>query len=177
MARTRKLIPVGVLVITSAFVATYLIGRGGTSALEPGVTSTDQPLPRLQGPTLDGGTADSRDLLGSVAVVNVWAQWCGPCLEEMPALQRLHERYRDDGVAFLGINYRDDAAAAKSQVEATGVTYPSIVDRPGAFADDLGFLALPDTYVVDRTGTIRYVVFGETNETELAGLIDELLAA
>jgi cytochrome c biogenesis protein CcmG/thiol:disulfide interchange protein DsbE len=56
------------------------------------------------------------------------------------------------------------------------VTYPSIVDPAGAFADDLGFVGLPDTYVVDRSGTIRYAVFGRTSETELAGLIEDLLA-
>jgi cytochrome c biogenesis protein CcmG, thiol:disulfide interchange protein DsbE len=174
----RKLIPVGVLVIAVVAAGAYVIDRrGGGSQLEPGVTEMDEPLPRLQGPTLDGGTADTRDLRGSIAVINVWAEWCAPCLEEMPALQRLHERYQDRGVSFLGINYRNDEDKARSFVEVTGVTYPSLVDHAGAFADDLGFVGLPDTYVVDRAGRIRYAVFGETSEAELAALIDELLAA
>jgi cytochrome c biogenesis protein CcmG/thiol:disulfide interchange protein DsbE len=173
----RKLIPVGVLLVATVVAGVYLAGRraDGTQ-LEPGVTRMEEPLPRLHGPTLDGGTADTRDLRGSVVVVNVWAEWCGPCLEEMPALQRLHERYRDRGVAFLGINYRNDEDKARDFVKVTGVTYPSIVDPAGAFADDLGFVGLPDTYVVDRSGTIRYAVFGRTSETELAGLIEDLLA-
>ncbi|HEY7668463.1 MAG TPA: TlpA disulfide reductase family protein [Actinomycetota bacterium] len=174
----RKLIPIAVLVVVIVIGAVYLIERRADgSAVEPGVTAMDEPFPRLQGPTLDGDTADTADLRGSVAVVNVWAEWCGPCLEEMPALQRLYERYRDRGVVFLGINYRNDEDKARAFVETTGVTYPSLIDHAGAFADDLGFVGLPDTYVVDRSGTIRYAVFGRTNETELAGLIDELLAS
>ncbi len=174
----RKLIPFGVLVVAVVVAGIYLIERRADgSGLEPGVTAMDRPLPRLQGPTLDGDTADTAALRGSVAVVNVWAEWCGPCLEEMPALQRLSERYRDRGVVFLGINYRNDEDKARAFVETTGVTYPSLVDHAGAFADDLGFVGLPDTYVVDRSGTIRYAVYGRTNETELAGLIDELLAS
>ncbi|MFN8232295.1 MAG: TlpA disulfide reductase family protein [Actinomycetota bacterium] len=147
----RKLLPVGVICLTVVLGAVYLIERrAGGSGLEPGVTAMDRPLPLLRGPTLDGGTADTRDLRGRVAVVNVWAEWCGPCLEEMPALQRLYERYGDRGVAFLGINYRNDEDKARALVETTGVTYPSLVDHAGAWADDLGFVGLPDTYVVDR---------------------------
>jgi DsbE subfamily thiol:disulfide oxidoreductase len=173
----RKLLPVGVVTLAIAVGVVYLIERRADgSGLEPGVTAMDRPMPRLRGPTLDGGTADTRALRGSVAVVNVWAEWCGPCLEEMPALQRLHERYGDRGVTFLGINYRNDEDKARAFVEATGVTYPSLVDHAGAFADDLGFVGLPDTYVVDRDGTIRYAIFGRTDEVELAELLDELLA-
>jgi DsbE subfamily thiol:disulfide oxidoreductase len=145
--------------------------------LDAGVTEVDEPLPRLTGPTVQGGVADSLDLRGGVAIVNVWATWCGPCRREQPALQRLYERYGDRGVSFLGINYRDDEAAARAWVVEFGVSYPSIVDRSGAFADDLEFLALPDTYVVDRDGRVRYAVFGETDERELEPLIQELLAS
>jgi DsbE subfamily thiol:disulfide oxidoreductase len=177
VADVRKLLPVGVVALAIAVGVVYLIERRADgSGLEPGVTAMDRPMPRLQGPTLDGGTADTQDLRGSVAVVNVWAEWCGPCLEEMPALQRLHARYADRGVAFLGINYRNDEDKARAFVETTGVTYPSLVDHAGAWADDLGFVGLPDTYVVDRDGTIRYAIFGRTDEIELAGLLDELLA-
>jgi cytochrome c biogenesis protein CcmG, thiol:disulfide interchange protein DsbE len=176
VARVRKLIPVGLLALAVVAGGLYLTQRGTDgSGLEPGVSAMDRPMPRLRGATLDGGTADTRELRGSVAVVNVWAEWCGPCLEEMPALQRLSERYAGRGVAFLGINYRNDEAKARAFVASTGVTYPSLVDRDGAWADDLGFVGLPDTYVVDRSGTIRYAVFGRTDEAELAGLIDELL--
>lgn len=91
-------------------------------------------------------------------------------------LVELARRYEDDGVRFLGIDYQDDLNAAKAWTKEFGVPYPSLYDPSGRTAADLGYPALPDTYVVDRQGTIRWVVFGETYEKELAGLIDDVLA-
>ena len=91
-------------------------------------------------------------------------------------LVELAQRYGDQGVRFLGINHRDDLDAAKAWIEEFGVPYPSLYDPAGRTAADLGYPALPDTYVVDRQGTIRWVVFGQTDEKELEGLIDDLVA-
>jgi DsbE subfamily thiol:disulfide oxidoreductase len=141
-----------------------------------GVAEQDAPLPRLAGETVDGDNLDAESYAdGSVLVINVWADWCAPCRREQPQLVRLADRYQDEGVRFLGINYQDDRDAAKAWIEEFGVPYPSLFDPSGRSAVDLGFPALPDTYVVDRGGTIRWVVYGETDERELADLIDEVL--
>jgi peroxiredoxin len=89
---------------------------------------------------------------------------------------QLADRYRDDGVRFLGINYQDDRHAARAWVREFEVPYPSLFDPWGRSATTLGFPALPDTYVVDREGTIRWVVYGETDEQELARMIEDVLA-
>ena len=109
-------------------------------------------------------------------VVNVWATWCEPCRREQPALQRVQADYETRGVEFVGVNYRDDRAAAERWVEGFEVTYPSLYDPDGRTAASLGFPFLPDTYVVDAGGTMRYAVYGETSAEELSGLIDEVLA-
>ena len=141
-----------------------------------GVAELDRPLPRLRGETLDGGELDAADYAdGSVLVINVWADWCAPCRLEQPMLVELADRYRDDGVRFLGINYQDDRDAAEAWIEEFGVPYPSLFDPFGRTAAQLGYPALPDTYVVDRQGTIRWVVFGRTGGPQLAGLIDDVL--
>lgn len=143
-----------------------------------GVASQDEPLPGLTGEGLDGERLDARTYAdGDVLVINVWADWCAPCRREQPQLVRLANRYQDEGVRFLGINYQDDRDAARAWVREFEVPYPSLFDPSGRSAADLGFPALPDTYVVDPGGTIRWVVYGETDEVELAGLIDEVLAA
>jgi DsbE subfamily thiol:disulfide oxidoreductase len=142
-----------------------------------GVAEQDRPLPRLAGETLEGDPLHAgRYANGDVLVINVWADWCRPCRREQPQLVRLAKRYADRGVSFLGINYNDDHDAARAWVEEFGVPYPSLYDPAGRSAADLGYPFLPDTYVVDRDGTIRWVVFGETDERELAGLIDDVLA-
>ncbi len=88
----------------------------------------------------------------------------------------LADRYRGDGVRFLGINHQDDRDAARGWIREFEVMYPSLFDPSGGFAADLGFPALPDTYVVDREGTFRWVVYGETDGQELTRMIDDVLA-
>lgn len=134
-------------------------------------------MPDLGGSTVQGGQFDATDHAGKVLVVNVWATWCAPCRAEQPALQQVWQDYRSRGVAFVGVNYRDDAAAAAAWIDEFGVTYPSIQDPSGGWADDLGFLGLPDTYVADAGGTIRYLVTGATTREQVSGVLDELLAS
>lgn len=170
----RRAVPILILALL-ALLALLGTCTGADSVV--GVAEQDEPLPRLAGETVDGGHLDARSYAdGSVLVINVWANWCDPCRLEQPQLVRLADRYEDEGVRFLGINYQDDRDAAKAWIEEFGVPYPSLFDPSGRSAVDLGFPALPDTYVVDSGGTIRWVVYGETDERELAGLIDDVLA-
>jgi len=150
---------------------------GGAGDSIFGVARMDEPLPRLAGETLNGDHLNASTYAdGGVLVVNVWAHDCAPCRKEQPQLIDLARRYEDDGVRFLGSNYRDDPDAAKAWVEEFGVPYPSLFDPSGRTAAILSYPALPDTYVVDRQGTIRWVVFGETDGKELSGLIDDVLS-
>jgi cytochrome c biogenesis protein CcmG/thiol:disulfide interchange protein DsbE len=142
-----------------------------------GVAEVSVPLPRLEGETIpDGDRFGPEDHEGRVLVVNFWATWCAPCRVEQPDLQRVWERYRSRGVVFVGVNYRDTTPAALDWIRDFGVTYPSLEDPAGSYADDFGFLGMPDTYVVDGGGTIRYAITGPTTEEQLSALLDELLA-
>ena len=137
----------------------------------------ETPLPDLSAIETVSGEALPQDAFGGAAtVINVWANWCDPCLREQPALVRVQADYADRGVAFLGINYNDDRLLARQWIDDHDVSYPSLYDPSGRAAALLGFPFLPDTYVVDSGGTIRYGIYGETDEAELSGLIDDVLA-
>jgi DsbE subfamily thiol:disulfide oxidoreductase len=141
-----------------------------------GVARVRDPLPQIDGEDLHGESLNAAGYAdGSVLVINVWADWCTPCRREQPQLVELANRYEDDGVRFLGINYQDDRDAAKGWVREFDVPYPSLFDPWGRTAVHLGFPALPDTYVVDAEGTIRWVVYGETSGSQLARLIEDVL--
>ena len=134
------------------------------------------PAPALAGDTLDGSIASLADLRGSVVVVNFWATWCKPCREEQPELERIHRDYQDRGVSFLGVDERDDPAAARAWIESFHVTYSSIVDEAGAWADDFALFGYPDTFVIDEGGTIRWAIYGQTSGTQLRAVLDQVLA-
>jgi cytochrome c biogenesis protein CcmG/thiol:disulfide interchange protein DsbE len=152
-------------------------GGGSAGADDPlGAKAMDEPAPALAGDTVQGGTVALTDFRGKVVVVNFWATWCDPCRAEQPELVRLSHDYRGRGVEFLGVTERDDTAKARAWVKDFAVPYPSVVDEPGAWADDFAFFGLPDTYVIDRAGTIRWAVYGQTDADQLRGLIDQVLA-
>lgn len=143
---------------------------------EGGVAQLEEPFPGLVGEAVVGPPVDTGSMDWTVLVVNVWATWCEPCRREQPALQQVQAAYEERGVEFVGVDYRDDRAAAARWIEDFEVAYPSLYDPDGRTAATLGFPFLPDTYLVDATGTMRYAVYGETSADELSGLIDEVLA-
>jgi thiol-disulfide isomerase/thioredoxin len=166
------------LIILLGFVLLAACTRAEQTAGVTAVRSVSEPMPLLAGEDLDGRLVSTTDYLGSVLVVNAWATWCTPCEQEQPALEAVAKRYASRGVRFLGIDHMDQDAKAADWVKRYDVSYPSMVDPTGKFAASLDYFGLPDTYVVDPTGTIRYTIGpGATTEAQLSGLLDQVLAA
>jgi len=150
--------------------------KGGDASADPiGAKRMSSPAPPLAGDDLDGDPIALADLRGDVVVVNFWATWCVPCRNEQPALERVHRAYSGQGVEFLGVDERDGVAEARAWVEEFDVTYPSIQDPSGAWADDFELFGYPDTFVIDASGTIRWAVYGQIGEVQLRELIDRVL--
>ena len=126
-----------------------------------------------------GGTADSNAYLGQVVVVNFWYAGCAPCRAEAPMLEALWERYRDQGVTFIGVNVRDQAGTAKSFANTYGITYPSILDvNDGnaqlAFSGTVAPNAVPTTIVLDRKGRVASRILGQLQDISI---LDTLLTS
>jgi thiol-disulfide isomerase/thioredoxin len=135
--------------------------------------------PKLSGTTLDGNRLALSDLAGHVVVVNVWGSWCAPCREEAPDLARLSRETADRGVRFVGIDTRDNVAAARAFVRNFDIPYPSLVDRDGQLLAEFVHLvpisAVPSTVVIDADGRVAAKVIGRVTYSTLHGLItDEL---
>jgi thiol-disulfide isomerase/thioredoxin len=130
-------------------------------------------MPELTGTTLGGGTVGTTDYAGRVVVVNFWATWCGPCRREQPALSKVHEEQGADGAVFLGVNFRDDPAAARAYLAELDVPYESLEDPSGSLAYRFGVPYLPATIVVDPQGELRFKVAGAVDEGTLQDLIAE----
>jgi peroxiredoxin len=116
--------------------------------------------------TTDAGDEVSRsDLDGQVVVLNFWYASCPPCRQEAPDLQQLSETYADQGVQFLGVNVRDQAATSLAFADKFGVTYPSVVDTNDgtvqlALAGTIAPNSVPTTIVLDKQGRIAARILG-----------------
>jgi peroxiredoxin len=166
------------LVVVSLFALVACTRSQAQESSGTALRAVSEPLPELAGQDLQGKQISSEDYRGHVLVVNAWASWCIPfCEQEQPELVAAANRYRDRGVRFLGINHMDQTASANEWVRRFKVPYPSLYDPSGKFAADLDYYGLPDTYVVDPTGTIRYVIGpGPVTADQLSTAIDAVLA-
>jgi peroxiredoxin len=171
--RSRSFLVAVALLALTACVRSVATEASGTRA-----RAVTEPLPLLKGEDLHGDAISSQDFPGKVLVVNAWASWCIPyCAQEQPDLVTAAKRYRDRGVQFLGVNHMDQQATAQEWVRHYGVPYPSLYDPSGRVAGQLGYFGLPDTYVVDPSGTIRYVIGpGPATLEQLSTAIDGVLA-
>ena len=118
------------------------------------------------------------DYRGQVVLVNLWATWCPPCKEEMPALQSFYNRYKDQGFVVIAVNDGDPANDVLQFVEDYRLSFPVWLD-PTYIATEQAFktLNLPSSFVIDRTGVIRLQWVGgitlKTLENHVSPLILE----
>jgi len=138
----------------------------------------DGGLPAVTLPCFGGGHGVPLASLRGPLVVNLWASWCGPCREEMPVLQRFHERY-GDRVPIVGIDYEDvQVEAAMELVRETGVTYPLLADPQAQLQGTAPFpgrMGLPMFAFVDADGAATVVAGGVDSLPELTDLVEEQL--
>jgi DsbE subfamily thiol:disulfide oxidoreductase len=150
-------------------------GASGIADYAARETGERRPMPSFSSPELRGGEVGSALLRGKVAVVNIWASWCGPCRKEAPGLQRLWEEYQAEGVQFLGVDFQDDRYAAQAFEDEFGLTYPSAFDPSGSLAAKFQVLAVPTTFLISRDGWIEHQYMGIVSEKVLRDLIEEQL--
>lgn len=152
----------------------FVAGNGATASIP---LAEREPAPEVAGETLDGSQLTLADLAGQPVVVNFWASWCGPCAKEAPALQNVADAY-DGRVAFVGVNVKDQPAAARNFEQDFGVEYPSWYDEAASIAASFGGIgpaALPSTIVLDAEHRVAARLFGAVNEPQLAAELDRVL--
>jgi cytochrome c biogenesis protein CcmG/thiol:disulfide interchange protein DsbE len=154
--KPRHLVPLIGFVVLAA-----LLGAGlGLRPREVPSPFIDKPAPHFTLPTLHDPSRHvaPADLRGQVWVLNVWASWCAPCRDEHPVIVQAAGQ---GGVAFLGLNYKDDPRNAQEWLLRLGNPYrASLSDRDGRVGIDYGVYGVPETFVIDKQGVIRFKHIG-----------------
>lgn len=128
---------------------------------------------------LDGNNLRLAEQRGDIMLINFWASWCGPCIQEMPALDKLAQKYQMLGVQVWGVNVENDSAAAKAYLSKVQVAFPILFDVDNSVSKDYRVAAMPTTVILDKDGKVRSVHRGyqpgyeKKYEEDIKGLLRE----
>ena len=113
---------------------------------------------------------------GHVVVLNFWASWCFPaCYEEAPVLEATWQTYKERGLVVLGVDIQDTPPAAAKFIAQFRLTFPNAPDPQGKVSIDYGVYGVPETFIIDRRGTIRYKQVGAITEAYIKEKVEPLL--
>ncbi len=133
-----------------------------------------RPVPTFDLPGIGGGPGlSSEDLTGTVTVLNVFASWCVPCRAEHPFLMELAER---DLARMVGINYKDKPEDALAWLDELGDPFEAIgADVDGRVGIDFGVYGVPETFIIDGNGVIRYKHVGPLMARDMEKIVYPML--
>jgi thiol-disulfide isomerase/thioredoxin len=157
------------------------VAPGGQTTILYDPPASRGTAPNLTGDSLlnDGAQVGLGDYAGKVVVVNIWGSWCGPCRTEAPDLEFVAQQTKDQGVALMGIDVRDDRDAARDFVTDRGLTYDSIFDpasRSLAALNGYPRNTVPSTIVLDRQHRVAAVYLTTIRPSELLATVNRVAA-
>ena len=154
-----------------------LVSKGADTTLDEAVVQGARPMAPVSAlPWLTpDGKGSLADYKGKVVVLNVWASWCEPCREEVPLLQKTHEKITSQGGLVLGIDTQDASDAARFLAERKA-TFPSLRDKDRSYGREFGVTGYPETFLIDRQGRIAYLQRFPVTQEWLDERLPKLLA-
>ncbi len=123
-----------------------------TAAVELSGAAPDFTLKALSGENIR-----LEEYRGQVVLVNFWASWCGPCRQEMPVLDRIHDRYAPMGFTVIGVSVDNDVSKARRLADQVNVSFPLLHDGAGNVSEQYDVSAMPYSVLIDRDGQVQYI--------------------
>ena len=168
----KHIIPLALFIVLAVFLALGLKGKPG----EIPSPLLNKPAPAFSAPKLNvpNEKLSPADLKGKVWLFNVWASWCVSCREEHPVINQLAQQ---QAAIIVGLNYKDDPDSAKKWLETLGNPYnDSAMDADGRIGIDWGVYGVPETFVMDKQGIVRYKHTGPVTEEDVQNIFLPLVA-
>ena len=135
-----------------------------------------KPSPPLKFKALDGREVDLEKLKGKVVLLDFWATWCPPCIEEIPHVRAAYERYNKEGFEIVGISFDAEKQRLEDVVKRESIRWPQYFDgggRDAAPGKTFGIQHWPTMWLLDRNGVIRFISAGAGMDRKIAALLKE----
>lgn len=153
--------------LVAALVIAILITSCSDNKMEPPPLQDPKPAPQISLAMASGGKVSLSELKGRPIIVNFWATWCVPCLEEMPILDRFLRSRKETGLEVLLINYKESKKIVDDFMAKKDFSFKILMDESAEAADKFRVFGLPTTYFITPEGDIVY--------THIGKLTDEIL--
>lgn len=167
------------LATSSALCVVLLAGMGCGDV--PKAAAIGAVAPDYSAQQLDGTPVSLDSRRGKVVLLNIWATWCKPCRQEIPALETLHQRHRDDGLEIIGVSIDQPGMADRIQsfAEELGASYTLWHDPDDRISTTFLAIGVPASYLIDREGVLRWRHVGPVtaDDSTLNAALREALAA
>lgn len=179
------LLPVLVISIVVAGVSTYLLSQDKKLKLESLHSGSEssafdlhngEKLPDFKLISLKGDEQNFYERKGKLTLINFWATWCGPCVEELPALEKLYSRLKEKGFTILAINADENPdEVLPSFLKSQPLSFPIFTDKEGVLSNKFSVSGLPFSLIIDKDGKIIDTILGEIDwEKEEEKFLDYL---
>ena len=171
MKKNRKWIQISVLTVAlliGAYAIVSTIYKPDTSV------KIGSKAPEFSLATLDKQVRQLSDFEGKALVINFWGTFCPPCVNEMPALQKQYDQWKDDNVVVLGINLSESNLTVKNFLNQLNITFPIVIDNNDQIRKKYNVRYYPTTFFVDSSGVIQDIFVGEMKEEDIITRIKKL---
>jgi peroxiredoxin len=143
-----RIIQTGILAMLCAFVGVLYL------SLHDNVVKAGDRAPEFTIKADNGQTVTAKDFGGKLLILNFWATWCAPCINEVPSLNQLQRALGPDGVVVFGVSEDKDAQAYKDFLAKFGVSFLTVRDPSQSIKQKYGTLQIPETYLINRDGKV-----------------------
>jgi peroxiredoxin len=119
------------------------------------------PAPDFTFPGLDGKMVSLSDYKGKVVLVNIWATWCPPCVDEMPSMEKLYQKFKGENFEILAVSIDEPGLKAVAPfMKKSNLTFPALIDSEGTIKAVYGITGVPESFIIDQKGILIKKIIG-----------------
>jgi len=157
----QSIVLIALFIIGVGIIVLLQINKSSFNPAEKPRFEKGMPAPNFTLPDLDGNMVSLADYKGKVVLLNIWATWCPPCVEEMPSMEKLHQALKDEKFAILAVSIDESGAeAVRPFMKKHKLSFLALIDTAGAINSLYQTTGVPESFVIDKDGRIVEEVIG-----------------